>query len=186
MATPTLRDHLTAALDVAEPGLAARLERDPDAYLDLVRLVRDARDTTDGMLRDAITSARAAGCTWNDVGGVLGMSRQAAQQRFAPVVDAAGDSRGSMVLAPLTAFDEMRVLARAGRYGWHCVGFGAGYHVVERDEWQWEHVRTSFGRRPGEGWQRVGQGWGWWAYWARPVDVRRLEGDPSAADLVFG
>ncbi|MCC2315726.1 hypothetical protein [Cellulomonas xiejunii] len=184
----TLRDHLTAALDAAEPDLAGRLEQDPRAYLDLVSLVRDASGATDAMLRDAVASARAAGCTWNDLGGVLGMSRQAAQQRFAPATEPAPDDRArdSAVLAPLTAFNEMRVLARAGRYGWHCVGYGAGYHVVERDDRQWEHLRTSFGRHPGGDWQRVGQGWGWWAYWARPTDLPRLPGDPSVAAFLVG
>ena len=187
MTGTTLRDELAAALERAAPGLGARLEEDPAAYLDLVRLLREAQDATGGMLRDAVASARAAGASWADVGGVLGMTRQAAQQRFGgpgrPVPPESGDRR---VLAPLTAFNEMRVLDRAGRYGWHSVEYGAFHHVVERDDRQWEHARTSFGPPTGYGWRRVGAGWAWWTYWARPLDAAPVPGDPSTAELVHG
>jgi hypothetical protein len=33
-------------------------------------------------LRDAVTAARAAGRSWAEIGTVLGISKQAAQQRF--------------------------------------------------------------------------------------------------------
>lgn len=189
MTGTTLRDELAAAIERTSPGLAARLEDDPNAYLDLVRLLRDAQDATGGMLRDAVVSARAAGATWAEVGGVLGMTRQAAQQRFGGADDPApspSPSRDRMSLAPLTAFNEMYVLERAGRYGWHSVRYGAFFHVVERDDRQWEHVRTSFGPPHGEGWQRVGNGWAWWTYWARPLDAPALPDSPSAVELVHG
>lgn len=38
-----------------------------------------------GRLRETVSQARAAGASWAEIGGVLGVSRQAAQQRFKDV-----------------------------------------------------------------------------------------------------
>lgn len=184
----SLRDHLAAALHAADPTLSERLTHDAGAHLELVALARAARSETDVLLAAAVASARGAGCTWEQVGAVLGMTRQAAQQRYGRAAATEAPTTPSRrVLQPLTAFNEMAVLTRAGRYGWHCVGFGVLMHVVERDDRQWEHARTSFGGRPGgSGWERVPGAWGWWTYWTRPLDAPALDGDPSDAELLHG
>lgn len=196
---PSLRDHLARALDDFDPTLGERLEHDAQAHLELVALARAARSETDVLLGAAVTSARSAGCTWEQVGAVLGITRQAAQQRYGHP-GASGDTTDTTdagdttptgpverrELRPLTAFNEMAVLSRAGRYGWHSVGYGPLFHTLERDARQWEHTRTS-GRMPeGEGWRPVGPGWALWTYWARPTDVPALPGDPSDAMLLHG
>lgn len=191
---PTLREHLAAALDAAEPDLAARLEHDPGSHLDLVRLARAAYDETGQLLVAAVGSARSAGCTWEQIGDVLGMSRQAAQQRYGRRDEPQpGTSDGPTgphrreVLAPLTAFNEMRVLERAGRYGWHAVAYGPLYFEVEESDQQWEHHRAYVGTgplRPGDGWQRVGTLWFPWVYWKRPLGVPPLSGLVDVRDLV--
>lgn len=185
----SLRDHLARALDEYDPALGARLGQDAQAHLELVALARAARTETDVLLGAAVTSARRAGCTWEQVGAILGMTRQAAQQRYrrpdTPEDDApAGAERRT--LFSLTAMNEMAVLARAGLYGWHSVGYGPLFHTLERDHRQWEHART-VGRLPtGEGWQQVGSGWTWWRYWARPLDRAALPENPSDATLLHG
>ena len=184
----TLRDHLAHAIEAADPTLADRLSHDAQAHLELVALARAARAETDVLLAAAVTSARGAGCTWEQVGAILGMTRQAAQQRYGRAGLGAGPAAGpeSRELRPLSAFNEMAVLSRAGRYGWHSVGYGPLVHRVVRDVVQWEHTRT-FGRPPeGAGWQPVGAGWGWWTYWARPTTEPALPGDPSVAELLHG
>lgn len=188
----TLRETLTAALEDARPGLFDRLDDDLEAHLELVALARDAHAASGSILQAAVDSARSAGATWEQVGGVLGMTRQAAQQRFgragapteAPPA-APTDVRDTLVVRPLTALNEMRVLERAGRYGWHSVAFGAGYHVVERSGRQWEHSRSgpTF-PGPGPGWERIGTSWGWWTYWKRPLDAAPLPGPVTVADLL--
>ncbi len=186
----TLRDHLAAALDRAEPGLSRRLADEPQAHLDLVALARDAHGETDALLRAAVSSARAAGCTWEQVGSVLGITKQAAQQRYTRSDEledrppSVGGPR-TMTLAPLSAFNEMRVLDRAGRHGWHSVGYGALFHVVEHSPVQWEHMRTGIATRPrGEGWQRIGGGWVLWSYWARPLDAPAVPGPDDVRELL--
>lgn len=186
----SLRDHLAAALDAAAPELAQRLDTETGAHLDLVAIARDAHDETATLLRAAVSSARGVGCTWEQVGTVLGMSRQAAQQRFGardevppPPADRSGRT---LTLTPLNAFNEMRVLTRAGRHGWHTIGFGTLFHTVARSDRQWEHYRGGFMAGPpaGEGWQRVGSGWGPWTYYTRPVDAPALPGLDDAVEIM--
>lgn len=184
----TLRDHLAAALDAAAPGLAERLDTDPQAHLDLVAVARDAQAETDVLLRATVDSARSAGCTWDQIGGVLGMTRQAAQQRYGRRTEDAATDAGphTMTLAPLSAFNEMRVLERAGRHGWHSIGYGPLFHVVTRSEHQWQHARTTVlsGAPSGDGWQKIGTGWGWWAYYARPLKTSALPGPDDVRALL--
>ncbi|WP_454049571.1 hypothetical protein [Cellulomonas sp. Marseille-Q8402] len=182
----TLRDHVARAIEATDPTLAERLTHDATAYLELVALSRAARAETDVLLAAAVTSARGAGCTWEQVGAILGMTRQAAQQRYGRAGGHPDPAPETRELRPLTAFNEMAVLARAGRYGWRSVGYGALFHTVVREDRQWEHTRT-FGRPPqGEGWQPVGSGWGWWTYWTRPTSEPALPGDPPIAELLHG
>ena len=190
----SLRDRLALVLDESDPGLRERLTTDAGAYLELVALANQAKTEIGWLLEAAVASARGAGCTWEQIGAALGMTRQGAHylygKTYGEPVDA-GDgptgSTGQLLLSPLTAINEMKVLSRAGRYGWHSVGYGVLYHTLERDEHQWEHARASFGARPsGDGWNRVGAGWAWWSYWARRLDQPRLPGDPTAADLLHG
>lgn len=51
---------------------------DPDALVDLVALSRDI----DAVTRCAVAGLRTAGYSWADVAGRLGITRQAAQQRW--------------------------------------------------------------------------------------------------------
>ena len=193
-AAPTLRDHLAAALDAAEPGLASRLDQEPQAHLDLVRLALDAHAETEVLLRAAVSSARSAGCTWEQIGAVLGMTKQAAQQRYgrrdepaAAGASAEPGTRRRELLMPMTAFNEMRVLERAGRYGWHAVEYGPLYFVVEQSDEQWEHHRAYVGSgplRPGGGWQRVGTAWFPWVYYKRPLGTAPLPGLTDVRDLL--
>ena len=121
------------------------------------------------------------------------MTRQAAQQRYGRRSDdldeditAAGPH--TMTLAPLSAFNEMRVLERAGRHGWHSIGYGPLFHVVAHSEHQWQHLRTTIlsGAPAGDGWQKIGTGWGWWSYYARPLKDAALPGPDDVRELTNG
>ena len=188
LATDSTWHGLACAIVESRHGLIERLQHDPQAHLELVALAASAKAETAVLLAGAVRSARGAGCTWSQIGDVLGVTRQAAQQQYgddAPLAAAPAGPVESMTLAPLTAFNEMAVLARAGEYGWHSVAYGPFFHRVERDTRPWEHARTFLGARPhGDGWQAVGAGWAWWSYWARPLDAPALGGNPSATDLV--
>jgi len=86
------------------------------------------------------------------------------------------------VLSPLTSFTEMPVLERAGRLGWHSIGFGTLYHLVEKSDEQWLHQRVPpFISRQraleAEGWSRIGFMWFPWAYYAKPTGIPAESGE---------
>lgn len=113
-------------------------------HLAIVRRAAAAEEEVDALLRHAVGAARSAGHSWAVIGAELGMSRQAAQQRFGDrrgADDAAGADEERW-LGPVTALDEMRELELAGRQGWRTVGAGLLTHRVRRTPTQWEHQRV--------------------------------------------
>ncbi len=174
----SLRTALSGALDAVDPSLRGRLLTEPQAYLDLVALTAQARSETDAMLRLAVSGARSAGCTWEQIGQVLDMSRQAAQQRYGAPQDSGATAEGRIArLAPLTAFTEMPVLYRAGRFGWELVSCHVATLVVRKTDVQWEHERVFASRGTvrsleAQGWQVVAA-WFPWTYLKRPTDRPR-------------
>jgi hypothetical protein len=59
-------------------------ESDPIAS---IRAARDVQERAEALMAEAVRHARDAGCTWQDIGAVLGVSRQAAFQRFGKPID---------------------------------------------------------------------------------------------------
>ena len=185
-------DLIARAVARLDPTLERRLDTDPQAHLDLVVVARRAHDETNKLLRAAVSSARAAGWSWEAIGSALGMSRQAAQQRFghkAEVVPEvavgppppAGEHRQ---LVGLTAFSEMDQLNEWGRHGWHSIGYGPLFHDVEKSPNQWEHKRAVIGSRKArdleaEGWERIGSMWFPWVYLKRQLDRPAVPGEPG-------
>mgnify|MGYP001260575374 CR=1 FL=1 len=184
-----LREAIAEAVLAVRPAGREGLGTDPDAHLLTVDASRVAAEETSRLLRQAINGARAAGHSWEAVGRLLGISRQAAQQRFGtpaarPTTSGeepapGGQAARRRVLSPLTAFNEMQALAQAGRQGWHVVDYGHLYHLVEASPRQWEHQRLWWPSRRRR--QRMAER-GWelitpsafdspWAYYKRPLDL---------------
>lgn len=103
-----------------------------------LRVEREAR----ALLQRSVTAARAGGASWARIGDELGMTRQAAQQRFGALETVAVGDEDQRWIGPVTAFDEMAELALAGRAGWHTVEAGMLSHRVIRTDTQWEHRRV--------------------------------------------
>lgn len=167
-----LRGAISAAIAASLPNLHQRLISDGEVHLELIQQTARARVEVDKLLNEAVSAARTAGQSWESVGQALDMSRQAAQQRFGR--SEASQERGTRRLSPLTAFNEIEILNRAGVYGWHSVGFGALYHDIEKSDQQWEHCRVTLfdpSRQALErgGWHKVGNSWFPWVYYARPT-----------------
>ncbi|WP_127794472.1 hypothetical protein [Agromyces sp. LHK192] len=157
---------------------AAALDGEPDqqSHLTLVRLSAEAEREARGILRQSVESARAGGVSWSAIGTELGMTRQAAQQRFGDASrdGAPADDREYRWLGPVTAFDEMAELELAGRAGWHTVEVGILRHLMVRTDTQWEHKRVVFRglsrRDADDGWVVAAQ-WFPWAYLVRDLGV---------------
>ena len=175
-----LADLLAQAVARMDPTIGRRLDNDPQAHLDLVVLTSRVHTETGNLVRSAVSSARSAGWSWEAVGSALGMSRQAAQQRFGLKVDAYEDSPECRRLVGLTAANEIEQLNDWGAQGWHSIGYGPFFHDVERSDTRWEHCRVVVGSRKArelesKGWERVGTMWFPWVYFKRPVRGRVTE-----------
>lgn len=189
-----LRTRLSDAVLDARPGLRARLAHEPEAYAELVALTAQARDEADALLQEAVAGARAAGLTWDAVGQALGMTKQAAQQRFGRAEPAPagrtpdglpGDPDRTTKVGPVTLFNEMGALEHAGRRGWRVVGSGTSFHVVTKTDEQWEFRRVFASRAEGraleaDGWHRFSRGWFPWGYYQRST------GEPAEPDPMVG
>ncbi|MCR2817039.1 hypothetical protein [Microbacterium jiangjiandongii] len=130
-------------------------------HLALINAAARAEGEARAILQRSVAAARGGGASWALIGAELGMSRQAAQQRFGNASDAAPDLPGAAAderwLGPVTAFDEMPELEAAGRAGWRTVEAGMLSHRMLRTDTQWEHRRifwrTSLAAEKREGWQ---------------------------------
>jgi len=125
------------------------------------------------LLSQSVSAARHAGYSWSAVGEQLGVTKQAAQQRYGSTdVPVAGPSQ--RLLKPVTAFDEMGKLADAGAHGWHSISYGWLYHLLEESDQQWEHRREAFPlpgsrkRLESQGWMHIGTTYPW-QYLKRPL-----------------
>lgn len=205
-----VHEELAALVARLDPALLERLD-DPEARgesgTDLVRATGVVADEAQELLRSAVAAARDTGASWATIGRVLGISRQAAQQRFGKDEDArnappstasdgsaaapsssmndpwATDDGRIWRMTPVDAFDEMPRLERAGRRGWRSIGYGILYHDLVHTDVQWEHKRVTALNNPrarleAEGWRVIGTSWFPWVYYARPSD-RPAEGDGS-------
>jgi len=70
-------------LDDIEPDPAAARDA---SHMRRIIAANEALDTAQAELRDAVNAAREAGDSWAVIGVALGISRQAAQQRFSGAV----------------------------------------------------------------------------------------------------
>ncbi|MDT0156588.1 hypothetical protein Q9R19_03000 [Microbacterium sp. ARD32] len=151
---------------------------DAEAFLALIASSAAAEREIATLLQRSVASARAAGVSWARIGGELGMTRQAAQQRFGR--GDAVEAQGERWLGPVTAFDEMAELELAGRQGWHSVEVQLLSHRLIRSDTQWQHRRIlwrgSLARERAEGWE-VGSRAFPWIYLVRDTG---MPAEPSA------
>jgi len=60
---------------------------EPPTYLDLVRRAQDVDQMSTQVMRLCVQQSRDAGHTWQEIGDLLGVTRQAAFQRFGKPID---------------------------------------------------------------------------------------------------
>jgi len=151
-------------------------EHESHSFLRLIHSADIAYKECADLLDDAVHQARRINHSWSAIGNVLGISRQAAQQRFNPNT-ATTSGFDKMVTHRITgahAFNEMNLLKVEGKAGNHLVGFGPLFLLVEESEQPWEHKRiTNFSWQNKEnlkddGWTYVGA-WLPFHYYKRPI-----------------
>lgn len=205
-AQSTIRDSLAKIVDDSTPGLIDRLGTDPAAYAELLVATHLVAEEAEELLRETVVSARHAGLNWEQIGSLFGISRQAAQQRFSagmpghlameeaplPGMGVAADGAtapfgrsvpGSPPIGTTATIDEasddnVKMLNRAGQYGWRCVSFTTWTWTIEMTGNQWATAATMGKEPPGEGWQRIGR-YAFMVYWTRPVAAPPLPNSPN-------
>lgn len=85
--------------------LAAPVLRSENDPLDWVRAARDVQHGADALMATAVAQAREEGRTWQEIGEVLGVSRQAAFQRYGKPIDPRTGE--AMKTDPLPRADEL-------------------------------------------------------------------------------
>ena len=175
-----LPDAISRAV-LADAGIDPEQALEISDHLSLISSSVRAETETRTIVQRSVAAARAGGASWALIGTELGMSRQAAQQRFgaspAGTADTADTERW---LGPVTAFDEMWELELAGRAGWRTVEAGMLAHRMVRTDTQWEHRRILWrawlSAERADGWQ-VGCRAFPWIYLVRdlalPAETRR-------------
>ena len=158
----TLKDDLEAAI-LSEAQLARLAPEKPDEFLRLIAASGAAAECCAAMQRLSVNQARRLDVPWASIGDALGISKQAAQQRFATIDDDTMLPKGTRIISGASAFNEMSLLEKEGKAGYHLVGFRAFTLVVESSSQIWEHGRrTSLNiaktrsKMAADGWTYVG------------------------------
>ena len=176
-----IREAVTEAVNTGVRDASHHDETDP---LLVVAVTQIAAEHAQQLLSQSVSAARHAGHSWTALGERLGVTKQAAQQRYRSAdTPVAGPSQ--RLLKPLTAFDEMGKLADAGAHGWHSISYGWLYHLLEQSGQQWEHRREAFPlpgnrkRLEAHGWTHIGTTYPW-QYLKRPLGKPPLPDAPQA------
>ena len=142
---------------VAAAGIADEGTLGVEDHLALIAASSSAEEDARAFLQRSVVAARSGGASWALIGAELGMSRQAAQQRFGTPAGRESSGDAERWLGPVTAFDEMPELALAGNAGWRTVEAGMLSHRMVFTGTKWEHRRimwrASIAAEEAEGWQ---------------------------------
>lgn len=120
----------------------------PDGFTEALLVASLVADEGRLGLHRWVAAARRAGLSWTDIGKALGISKQAAQQRFGAALLEEDTVRAGMIVRNgATAFNEMRILEEEGRLGNELVGTGLLELTFRRTDHVWEYCRR-FGLKP--------------------------------------
>jgi hypothetical protein len=147
--TPSAReffDHASLRNDVEKAilthaGLMKDTETNPASLLRLVDVTSEAVELCGKLQRAAVHQARRNDIPWSEIGAVMGITRQAAQQRFAPEDNSQPLAKSARRIPGATGFNEMQILESEGKAGYHLVDFGPLYLTVMASNEVWEHRR---------------------------------------------
>ena len=143
------------------------------AYVPLIEAAAVVADEAKLTLGRWVKAGRRGGLSWSEIGQVVGVSKQAAQQRFG-AGEADETATGPITVAlGATAFNEMAMLKREGAAGRELVGIGGLRLFLRQTDRPWAYVRTVLNemdprQRLGEGWELVAS-WFIFHYYKRPT-----------------
>lgn len=145
-------------------------------YAEMILAAHLVADETRLSLGRWVNAGRRAGMSWAEIGGLIGISKQAAQQRFGDPGTVRPDVEPGTISVRVgaTAFNEMAMLRAEGDKGRELIGTGPLALTFRQSGRRWEHVRTT-GITPSSavltsgGWHYVSS-WFIFHYFKRPID----------------
>jgi hypothetical protein len=148
---PGTGDAVAAKAAAAARRLAGELGQPGSPPLSAVVAARDLSAAAEAALQAAVDRARTSGQSWEEIGDVLGTSRQAAFQRFGHPVDPRTGAPMARAVAPGAAQRAAEFLARftAGRWDEVLADFNGVMrerHDADRLASGWAHMIGMFGR----------------------------------------
>jgi hypothetical protein len=154
-------------------------------FVEVIEAAHIVADESRLVLQRWVDAGRRAGMSWGEVGDALGITKQAAQQRFRsdPVADAIRAPDLIEVRLGAHAFNEVGILRREGLDGHELVGTSALALVFRRSDHPWEYQRLIavsaafvMGKMSRAGWTHVSS-WFPFHYFKRPI--ARVEDAPG-------
>ena len=136
-----LKDTIESAI-LSAAGIGKELPEDRAVLLRLIDVTGQATSVCSQLQQSAVNHARRMDVPWSDIGATLGISRQAAQQRFA-AEDNTADPDNIRILKNANAFNEMGLLKQEGEAGYHLIGFGPLTLKLMPSRNRWQHERTT-------------------------------------------
>ncbi|MBX7481481.1 hypothetical protein [Qipengyuania qiaonensis] len=149
-----------------------------DGFAEAITVAHLVADEGRAALGRWVDAGRRAGLSWAEIGAILGISRQAAQQRFRPeengiLADAPGEE---VVRYGANAFNEMAILREEGARGRELMRIGFLMLSFRDTGRAWEYCRRIGGSgtsraMEADGWAHVAN-WGPLAYFKRATQDR--------------
>lgn len=144
------------------PSVRESYEPDADSGCDqrgikVIEALEYLKRRCEAMEKQMVDAERSQGGSWAEIGEALGISRQAAQQRFSRSVHSLHIREGLQVLSPVNRSNEIPMLERAAQDGWVPYRSFHGYHVLRRIRSGACELRRKFvfhaAPQEGEGWK---------------------------------
>ena len=139
---------------------------EPEAYRDMVTASHVATEESRLALHRWTEASRRAGFSWADIGALIGISKQAAQQRFGASEPAIEPAAAGLVIRHLaTAANEMGMLIEEGEAGRELIGTGILKLYLRQTGRRWEYERVAGLLPDAVKRQMERKGWTWVSTW---------------------
>jgi len=114
-------------------------------YAEMIVAAHIAADESRLSLHRWVDAGRRAGMSWTEIGALIGITKQAAQQRFRgsnDEPDLIGEEGEIVTRFGATAFNEVGMLAEEGSKGHELIRTGALQLVFRKTDRAWEYRRV--------------------------------------------
>ena len=140
--------------------------KDQQAYRDMVLASYFATEEIRIALQRWVEAARRAGLSWSEIGALIGISKQAVQQRFGASEPGMEPVDGDIIVRHgATGLNEMAMLVEEGQAGRELVGTGLLKLYLRQTDRRWSYDRVA-GLLPEQVRRQMEKaGWTWVSTW---------------------